>query len=190
MTQASPWTTSKQPFPKGTGSCQSDHVFEWVPALATILIINEKPVTGSLNVSEQLRMWPDRIKILTNPPWVLTPILKAETDSGTTWANTMSPRPIVGSEGFFIIALGHGDNCRELPLITGFFGLLGALFKGLWGQAEMEDILETDDNFEVVASTIKPIYDQTCRSCALIKETKDDSSLSRHEELTPLVPGA
>ena len=32
----------------------------------------------------------------------------------------------------------------------------------------MHATLETDDNFEIVASTIKAIYDQTCRSCGLI----------------------
>ena len=32
----------------------------------------------------------------------------------------------------------------------------------------MDDLLETDDSFEVVASTMKAIYDQTCRSCGLI----------------------
>ena len=32
----------------------------------------------------------------------------------------------------------------------------------------MQETLETDDNFEIVASTIKAIYDQTCRSCGLI----------------------
>ncbi|CAE7610774.1 unnamed protein product, partial [Symbiodinium sp. KB8] len=37
-----------------------------------------------------------------------------------------------------------------------------------WAEAEMHATLETDDNFEIVASTIKAIYDQTCRSCALI----------------------
>ena len=29
----------------------------------------------------------------------------------------------------------------------------------------MDDILETDENFEIVASTLKCIYDQTCRKC-------------------------
>ena len=42
------------------------------------------------------------------------------------------------------------------------------MFKRLWDQAEMHATLETDDNFEIVASTIKAIYDQTCRSCGLI----------------------
>ena len=31
----------------------------------------------------------------------------------------------------------------------------------------MHATLETDDNFEIVVSTIKAIYDQTCRSCGL-----------------------
>ena len=32
----------------------------------------------------------------------------------------------------------------------------------------MHETLETDDNFEIVASTIKAIYDQTCRTCGVI----------------------
>ena len=32
----------------------------------------------------------------------------------------------------------------------------------------MDDILETDENFEIVASTLKCIYDQTCRKCGCL----------------------
>ena len=32
----------------------------------------------------------------------------------------------------------------------------------------MDDILETDENFEIVASTFKCIYDQTCRKCGCL----------------------
>ena len=148
--------------------CQSDHMFERVHALATILIINEKAFSGGLKVSEQLRMWQDRIKILSSPPWILLPILQAVTDSGTTWADTMTARPIMGADGLLTIALGHGAGYRELPLLTGCFGLIGSLFQRLWDQPEMDDLLETDDNFEIVASTIKSICDHTCRSCGLI----------------------
>eukprot|EP00439_Symbiodinium_sp_Y106_P005869 s1779_g1.t1 len=35
----------------------------------------------------------------------------------------------------------------------------------------MSGILETDENFEIVASTIKCIYDQTCRKCAGLNRT-------------------
>ena len=42
--------------------CQSDEMFTWVHALATILIIDEKAFSGGLKVSEQLRMWQDRIR--------------------------------------------------------------------------------------------------------------------------------
>ena len=57
---------------------------------------------------------------------------------------------------------------RVLPKITGFFGIISALFKKLWDQAEMHETLETYDNFEIVASTIKAIYNQTCKSRGLI----------------------
>ena len=39
--------------------CESDEMFTWMHALATILVINEKPVLGGLKVSEQLRVWQD-----------------------------------------------------------------------------------------------------------------------------------
>ena len=148
--------------------CQSDHRFAWAHALATILIINDKAFNGGLKVSEQLRMWQDRRRILAKPPWILARILQAVSDKGTTWAETMTARPVMGSEGTLTIALGEGSDYRVLPLLTSFFGLIGSLFKGIWEQPEMDDLLETDDNFEVVASTIKAIYDQTCRSCGLI----------------------
>ena len=74
----------------------------------------------------------------------------------------------MGTDGLLTIVLGEGANYRVLPRITGFFGIISALFKRLWDQAEMHETLETDDNFEIVASTIKAIYDQTCRSCGLI----------------------
>ena len=92
--------------------CHSDHMFERVHALATILIINEKAVMGGLTVSERRRMWQNRIKILEKPPWVLAPILKASTGANTTWADTMTARPIDGPDGLLTIALGHGNEYR------------------------------------------------------------------------------
>ena len=148
--------------------CQSDEMFTWIHALATILVINEKAVIGGLKVSEQLRVWQDRIRILKTPPWIFAPLNPVKTDQGTTWAEAMTARPVMGIDGLLTIALGEGTNYRVLPKITGFFGIISALFKRLWDQAEMHETLETDDNFEIVASTIKAIYDQTCRSCGLI----------------------
>ncbi|CAE7675124.1 unnamed protein product [Symbiodinium sp. KB8] len=92
---------------KNVQICQSDEMFTWVHALATILVINEK-------------------------------------------------------------ASAAGSKEKNAVLLTGFFGIIGSLFQRLWDQAEMRATLETDDNFEIVASTIKTIYDQTCRSCGLI----------------------
>ncbi|OLP76060.1 hypothetical protein AK812_SmicGene44055 [Symbiodinium microadriaticum] len=113
-------------------------------------------------------MWQHRIRILKKPPWIFAPLNLVETDQGTTWAEAMTARPVMGTDGLLTIALGEGANYRVLPKITGFLGIISALFKRLWDQAEMHDTLETDDNFEIAASTIKAIYDQTCRSCGLI----------------------
>ena len=41
----------------------------------------------------------------------------------------------------------------------------------MWDRPEMSGIPETDENFEIVASTIKCIYDQTCRKCAGLNRT-------------------
>ena len=107
-------------------------MFTWVHALATILIINEKAFSGGLKVSEQLRMWQDRLRILAKPPWILAPLHLAVTEKGTTWAEAMTARPVMGTDGTLTIALGEGENYRVLLLLTGFFGVIGSLFKGIW----------------------------------------------------------
>ena len=148
--------------------CQSDEMFTWMHALAAILVINEKAVLGGLKVSEQLKVWQDRIRILKKPPWIFAPLNLCKTIENTTWADAMTARPVMGTDGLLTIAIGEGSSYKVLPKITAYFGVIAALFKKLWDQAEMHETLETDDNFEIVASTIKAIYDQTCRTCGLI----------------------
>ena len=147
--------------------CQSDEMFTWMHALATILVINEKAVLGGLKVSEQLRVWQDRIRILKKPPWIFAPLNMCRTIDNTSWEEAMTARPEMGTDGLLTIAIGHGPTYRLLPKITSFFGIIAGLFKKLWDQPEMHETLETDDNFEIVASTTKAIYDQTCRTCGV-----------------------
>ena len=147
--------------------CQSDEMFTWMHALATILVINEKAVLGGLKVSEQLRVWQDRIRILKKPPWIFAPLNMCRTIDNTSWEEAMTARPEMGTDGLLTIAIGNGPTYRLLPKITSFFGIIAGLFKKLWDQPEMHETLEADDNFEIVASTIKAIYDQTCRTCGV-----------------------
>ena len=65
----------------------------------------------------------------------------------------------------FTLAIGEGDRYVELKASTVFYGIIHSLFQRMWDREEMNDILETDENFEIVASTLKCIYDQTCRKC-------------------------
>ena len=85
--------------------CQSDEMFTWIHALATILVINEKAVIGGLKVSEQLKVWQDRIRILKKPPWIFAPLNLVKTDVNTTWAEAMTARPVMGTDGLLTIAL-------------------------------------------------------------------------------------
>ena len=147
--------------------CQSDEMFTWMHALATILVIKEKPVLGGLKVSEQLRVWQDRIRILKKPPWLFAPLNMCRTIDNTSWEEAMTARPEMGTDGLLTIAIGYGPTYKLLPKITTFFGIIAGLFRQLWDQAEMHETLETDANFEIVASTLKAIYDQTCRTCGV-----------------------
>ena len=113
-------------------------------------------------------MWQDRIRILKKPPWIFAPLNLFKTIEDTTWAEAMTAGPVMGTDGLLTIAIGEGPSYKVLPKITSYFGVLAALFKKRWDQAEMHETLETDDNFEIVASTVKAIYDQTCRSCGVI----------------------
>ena len=147
--------------------CQSDEMFTWMHALATILVIKEKPVLGGLKVSEQLRVWQDRIRILKKPPWLFAPLNMCRTIDNTSWEEAMTARPEMGTDGLLTIAIGYGPTYKLLPKITTSFGIIAGLFRQLWDQAEMHETLETDANFEIVASTLKAIYDQTCRTCGV-----------------------
>ena len=90
---------------------------------ATILVINEKAVLGGLKVSEQLRVWQDRIRILKKPPWIFAPLNMCRTIDNTSWEEAMTARPEMGTDGLLTIAIGHGPTYRLLPKITSFFGV-------------------------------------------------------------------
>ena len=109
--------------------CQSDEMFTWMHALATILVINEKAVLGGLKVSEQLRVWQDRIRILKKPPWIFAPLNMCRTIDNTSWEEAMTARPEMGTDGLLTIAIGNGPTYRLLPKITSFFGIIAGLFK-------------------------------------------------------------
>ena len=82
-------------------------------------------------------MWQDRIRILTKPPWIFAPLNLVAADQGTTWAEAMTARPVMGTDGFLTIALGEGDKYHVLPLLTGFFGIIGGIrqrCRPLWRQ--------------------------------------------------------
>ena len=108
-------------------------MFTWVHALATILVINQKAVIGGLKVSEQHKVWQDRIRILKKPPWIFAPLNLCKTNVNTTWAEAMTARPVMGTDGLLTIALGEGSDYRVLPKITSYFGIIAALFKRAMG---------------------------------------------------------
>ena len=65
--------------------------------------------------------------------------------------------------GQFTLSIGEGSRYVELKALTSFFGIIHSLFQHMWDRPEMSGILESDETFEIVASSIKCIYDQTCR---------------------------
>ena len=63
------------------------------------------------------------------------------------------------------LSIGEGDMCLELKALTAYYGIIRSLFQHMWDQKGMDDLPETDENFEIVASTVKCICDQTCGKC-------------------------
>ena len=95
--------------------CQSDEMFTWIHALVTMLVINEKAVIGGLKVSEQLKVWQDRIRILKKPPWIFAPLNLVKTDMNTTWAEAMTACPVMGTDGLLTLAKAPlTAYCRRL----------------------------------------------------------------------------
>jgi len=85
----------------------------------------------------------------------------------TSWMEAMSARLVDDDKGRITISLATPGGAQSLATITTYFGILGGLFRNMWDRDEMAALLESDDNFEIVASTAKSIYDRTCRSCDL-----------------------
>eukprot|EP00439_Symbiodinium_sp_Y106_P016698 s5622_g2.t1 len=145
--------------------CQSDHMLDWIHALATITIMKEPAITGGNTATEQILMCKHRVNSLRKVPWIFAPIKLASTDRGATWADVTAAKLVVGAAGQLTLLIGEGDRYVELKTPTVFYGIIHSLFSRMWDRREMNDILETDENFEIVASTMKCIYGQTCRKC-------------------------
>ena len=127
--------------------------------------MKEPAITGGLTASEQILMWRHRIANLSRVPWIFAPIKQTATDKNATWADVTAAKLVVGATGQLTLSIGEGDRYVELKTSTVFYGIIHSLFLRMWDRTEMDEILETDENFEIVASTLKCIYDQTCRKC-------------------------
>ena len=127
--------------------------------------MKEPAITGGLTASEQILMWCNRVANLSRVRWILAPIKLTATDKDATWADVTVAKLVVGATGQFTLSIGEGDRYVELKASTVFYGIIHSLFLRMWDRTEMDDTLETDENFEIVASTLKCIYDQTCRKC-------------------------
>ena len=53
--------------------CQSDHMLDWIHALATITIMKEPAITGGNTATEQILMWKHRVNSLRKVPWIFAP---------------------------------------------------------------------------------------------------------------------
>ena len=60
---------------------------------------------------------------------------------------------MVGATGQLTLSIGEGDRYVELKTSTVFYGIIHSLFSRMWDRSEMSEIPETDENFEIVAST-------------------------------------
>ena len=148
--------------------CQSDSFFDWLHALATILIFHEPLILSGLKSTELTTLWHRRIATLSKVPWIFGPLLLVRNVSHrTSWMEAMSARLADNDHGRLTVALAAPDGSQSHATITAYFGILGGLFRSMWDRTEMSALLETDDNFEIVASTAKSIYDRTCRACDL-----------------------
>ena len=123
------------------------------------------PGRGLSDAQSRVVLWKHRVNSLRKVPWIFAPISLAATDKGATWADVTAAKLVVGATGQLTLSIGEGDRYVELKAPTNFNGIIHSLFSRMWDRREMHDILETDENFEIVASTMKCIYDQTCRKC-------------------------
>ena len=146
-------------------------------AAVVVVVVVVVVVIGGLKVSEQLRMWQDRIKILSNPPWILSPILRSVTDSRTIWADIMTARPIVVTDGLLTIALGHGADYDQTYRSCGLFNRVIIDKNG-----RVVRKLRIDHDTKAKQRYLRPDKRQSVASEPVsANRQKDDSSWSRRQ---------
>ena len=117
-------------------ACQSDHMLEWLHALATVTIMKEPAITGGRTASEQILMWRNRIANLSRVPWIFAPIKQTTTDKDATWADVTAAKLVVGVTGQLTLSIGEGDRYVELKAPTVFYGIIHSLFLHMWDRTE------------------------------------------------------
>eukprot|EP00439_Symbiodinium_sp_Y106_P019512 s3684_g2.t1 len=123
--------------------------------------MKEPAITGGLTASEQILMWCNRVANLSRVPWILAPIKLTATDKDATWADVTVAKLVVGATGQFTLSIGEGDRYVELKASTVFYGIIHSLFLRMWDRTEMDDTLETDENFEIDVFSELCEYDET-----------------------------
>ena len=129
---------------------------EWLHALASILVIKEKAVTGGFTASGQVRVWQNRIRTLKHK-------------SRGLWHPSSRRRPTRNTMGRGNDSPTHCWPAHHRPPSvrgrpTGSCHLLLATSVSL---APFLCTLGTKMKCRILASTIKSIHNQTCRTCGV-----------------------
>ena len=117
-----------------------------------------------LSAHEQQPLWATRVDALRQVPPLFEASKMAKTTTGLTWDVAMSVRRVLTKEGRVTTATGTGDTYRELETPTKVHGLVGAVFNKMWEEESLSRHFPTYQEFDLVATTIRTVYNETARS--------------------------
>ena len=132
--------------------------------MASFNVLAAPPVLGGLTAAEQQPLWTSRVDALKEVPPLFAAIRQCVTDSGGTWDAIATARRTMSAEGKAVVATGHGASYKELDRATQVHGLIGSLFCKMWDHPDLARHLQTYEDFDLVASTILTIYNETAKA--------------------------
>ncbi|CAE6971171.1 DBP2 [Symbiodinium sp. CCMP2592] len=155
-------------------------VQDWIRALPSFDVLASPAIFGGLTELEQKPLWATRVEALRRVPRLFEAIKVVKTESGLTWETAVSARRVLTQDGRVTIAMGIGSSYTELATPTKAHDLVAALFNKMWEEPSLARLFPTHAHFDLVATTIRIIYNYASESAGLS---------SRMIKLVPENPG-
>ena len=130
-------------------------------------VLTQQMLLGGLEYDELLPLWAKRMRVIPTPPPLFESIKLARTERGVTWHVIETAKLVAADNGLVAVATGKDETYTVLDRGSKLQGALSALFGKMWDYPPLSDIVQDNNRFMLIATSIKAVYDHTARKMQL-----------------------